>query len=194
MSNETPIPARDDESVEKLLARHLPEVEAYIRLRFGGLIAQRETPEDLAQSVCREILQHADRFRHREADSFRRWLFTEAQRKLTERETFLRREKRDIRREVDVAAKEADASSPGDAVAAVYATSLTPSRRAMAREEVAKLEAAFRSLPEDYRDVIALSRIGGLSHAEIAARLGRTEGAVRKTLVRALSTLSKVMT
>jgi RNA polymerase sigma factor (sigma-70 family) len=48
------------------------------------------------------------------------------------------------------------------------------------------MERAFDLLSDDHREVITLSRIVGLSHAEIAAELGRSEGAVRVLLSRAL--------
>ena len=48
------------------------------------------------------------------------------------------------------------------------------------------MEAAFDSLPDDYREVITLARIAGLSHAEIARQMARSESAVRMLLSRAL--------
>jgi RNA polymerase sigma factor (sigma-70 family) len=57
---------------------------------------------------------------------------------------------------------------------------------AAARELSDRIERAFDMLSKDPREVIALARIVGLSHAEIAEQLGRTEGAVRVQLSRAL--------
>ncbi len=74
-----------------------------------------------------------------------------------------------------------------------YRTFCTPSRAAQASEEVERIEAAFDGLPEEYREVITLSRVLGCSHAEIAARMGRSEGATRTLLYRALGRLSGVL-
>jgi type IV pilus assembly protein PilW len=72
-----------------------------------------------------------------------------------------------------------------------YRTFCTPSGVLQAREEVERIEAAFDALPDDYREVITLSRIVGLSHAEIAERSGRSEGATRTLLYRALGRLAE---
>ena len=61
----------------------------------------------------------------------------------------------------------------------------TPSRNVVVREELARIEAAFDQLPDEYREVITLARIVGLSHGEIGIRSGRNETAVRKLLSRA---------
>jgi hypothetical protein len=52
--------------------------------------------------------------------------------------------------------------------------------------DMRRLEVVFAQLPEDYRQVITLARIVGLSHAEIAGEMGRNEGTVRVLLHRAL--------
>jgi RNA polymerase sigma-70 factor (ECF subfamily) len=57
---------------------------------------------------------------------------------------------------------------------------------AIRAEDMQQLEAAFARLPEDYRQVLVSSRILGLSHGEIAEEMGRSEGAVRVLLHRAL--------
>jgi RNA polymerase sigma factor (sigma-70 family) len=53
-----------------------------------------------------------------------------------------------------------------------------------------RVEAAFDELPEDYREAITLHKLCGLSHAEIAERLGRSEGAVRNLVYRGISRLA----
>ena len=62
-----------------------------------------------------------------------------------------------------------------------------------AREEVLRIEQAFEELPENFREVITLSRILGLSHREIAEQTGSTEGATRALLFRALARLSRLL-
>jgi RNA polymerase sigma factor (sigma-70 family) len=62
-----------------------------------------------------------------------------------------------------------------------------PTRHPWTAGELAQqMELAFDRLPDDYREVITLARIVGLSHAEIARQMGRGEGAVRMLLSRAL--------
>jgi RNA polymerase sigma factor (sigma-70 family) len=73
---------------------------------------------------------------------------------------------------------------------ACYRAFYTPSQQAAAREELERVEGAFDRLPEQYRQVIVMAKIMGLSRAEIAVELGRTELAVRTLLSRALAQLA----
>ena len=163
------------------------ELRAYVRLHAGGVIRAKETSHDIVQSVCREVLQDLDQFEYRGEAAFRHWLYTTTRRKLVDKHRFYNRDRRDVARERDI---QAGGDSSTDALAAVYGSLCPPSRAAAAREELAHVEAAFDELPDDYREVITMSRIVGLSHREIAARLGRSEQATRQLLARAVARLS----
>jgi len=166
--------------VDTWLERHLPELRSWIRFRSGRLVARKESASDVAQSVCREVIEHLDRFEHGDEEGFRRWLYRTAERKLISRYRYWSAEKRDVDREVD-----------GVAELLTGRRAATPSRDAIAREELAVAEAAFCDLPEHYQQAIMLSR--GLSHAEIAARMGRSEGAVRNLVYRGLALVAEAL-
>jgi RNA polymerase sigma-70 factor (ECF subfamily) len=51
------------------------------------------------------------------------------------------------------------------------------------------LAAALARLPDDYREVVILRNLEGLSHEEVARRMDRSAGAVRMLWVRALTRL-----
>ncbi len=175
----------DDASVAALLERYLPGVRAFIRLRAGPVLRARESASDLAQSVCREVLTHLERYQYRGEAEFRHWLFTTALRKIANRRQHWATQKRATDRE-----RHGDADDERS-LSQCYAAIATPSRHAASREELARVEAAFDHLSEDHREVILLARVVGLSHREIAARLERSEGAVRVLLHRALLDLSE---
>lgn len=65
----------------------------------------------------------------------------------------------------------------------------TPSVHADNREQQMIIAEVLESLPEDYRQVIILRNLRGLSHAEVATELDRTEAAVRMLWLRALKQL-----
>ena len=178
--------AGDRSALEELLERYIPDLRAYIRLRAGAVVRAHESHSDLVQSVCREVIQHADRFRHPSEGAFRRWLFTTALRKITHRRDYHLAERRDtLRNEPQPRGTDGD-----NALLERYASFSTPSRAADLREEVARIEHAMDELPEEYREVIAMAKIGGLSRAEIAEEMGKSEGAVRMLLHRALAALA----
>jgi RNA polymerase sigma-70 factor (ECF subfamily) len=66
----------------------------------------------------------------------------------------------------------------------------TPSVIACRKEALDKLEQALDKLKPEYKQVVVLKRIEGLSHAEIAERLGKNTGAVRMLLARAMAALA----
>jgi RNA polymerase sigma-70 factor (ECF subfamily) len=170
----------DRGALEQLLVRQLPGLEAFVRLRMGQGLRRHATPPDLVQSVCREVLEDLDGFQYRGDGPFRHWLFTRAENKLREKNRYHRAQKRSIERE----------AAPDASTLAAYHTLCTPSRDLQVREAVARIEQSFDQLPEDYREAITLHKLCGLSHAEIAERMGRSEGAVRNLVYRGISRLA----
>jgi RNA polymerase sigma-70 factor (ECF subfamily) len=160
----------------------LPAQRAFVRLRMGPQLRATEESCDLVQSVAREVLEHAGRFQHGGEAGFREWLFTTAHRKVVNRLEHWRTAKRDPRQATALELPEELAGLGG-----------TPSQHASAREELARVETAFDHLTDEQRDVVMMSRLLGLSHGEIAARQGKTEVAIRKTLSRAMARLSAVL-
>ncbi len=169
----------DTLAVETLLERHLPRLRAYVRLRTGALIEAKESVSDLVQSVCREVLEELPSFEYRDEASFRAWLFQHAAHKIADRGRFYHAAKRDAEREVDAATQ----SAIDDAVPGL----LTPSRDAIGKEELHRLEDALQALPEEQRTAILLQRVVGLPYSEIAAQLGKSEGATRNLVYRGLA-------
>ena len=178
----------DDQAIDSLLARHLPMLRAFVRLQAGPAIRAKESDSDLVQSVCREILEDVSDFEYRGEAAFKQWLYTTALRKILDRDKFYRREKRDVGREVDGVVR--GSSGEVDLVGA-YGTFCTPSRHVIAKEEAGRIEAAFEKLPENYREIIALSRVAGLTNAELAAHYGKDEAYCRTLLSRALARLAR---
>jgi len=176
-------------AVEALLERYLPGVRAYVRLRAGPTVRHRDSVSDIVQSACREILANVDRFQYGGEAGFKAWLYTTALRRIQKRHDYHRAQKRDVAREV--AAGPADTLAPD--LLAHYRTLTTPSAHAVAREETERIERAFDRLTEEQREVVIQSRLVGLGHKEIARALGKSEGATRVLLHRALVRLAEVL-
>ncbi len=174
-------------AVGVLMERHLPGLLAYVRAHAGRQLLQRDASMDLVQSACREVLQDVGKHDYRDEAGFRHWLFLAAERKILDRAKYHGREKR------NAAADMSPSMAEERALLAGYSGICTPSHDAIAREELERMESALAKLSEEHREVILLSKIVGLSHAQIAERLGKSEVAVRSLLHRALASLALEM-
>ncbi len=180
----------DSAAMDVLLRQNLPGLRAYLRLQSDRKLRARESVSDLVQSVCRELLQDLPSAQVETEQAFRCWLYTSAHRKILVRRKYWVAEKRDVSRSVPADGADAEREQ---SLLESYAVLASPSRHAAANEEIARIENAFEQLPDEYREVISLARFVGLSHAEIAARMGRTEEAVRQLLTRARARLARLL-
>jgi RNA polymerase sigma factor (sigma-70 family) len=167
----------DQDALDQLLQRYMPQLHAFVHARLGAELRARESSLDVVQSVCRELLSARAQFDFQGEDRFRGWLFTAALNKVRERHRRLHADLRDVEREVD-----ADAATSFAAVAHL----LTPSQDAIGNETTAALRASLAALSEEHREVITLARLVELPHRVIAEILARSEEATRQLLARAM--------
>jgi len=182
--------AGDPVALDALVMQHVSALRAFIRLRTCNRVRQHESESDLVQSVCREVLEGAGNFDYRGHAAFKGWLFTAALRKIIEKDDYYTAKKRDVGKNVPL--QRSSPEGEGHLLAA-YSSICTPSRAAEANEELERIELLFDELPEEYREVITLARVVGLSHAEIAVKMGRSEPACRQLLKRALVRLAVLL-
>jgi RNA polymerase sigma-70 factor, ECF subfamily len=175
----------DRDALDVLLTRHLDDLRAYVRLRASDALRARDSTADFVQSVCREVLESLPGPRFEHPDAFREWLYRAAEHKIVDRARYWNADRRERDRVVDEAVPIAQVASTERSPA------LTPSGAASVREQIVQIERALERLSPSHREVILLSRFARLSHAEIAERLGKSEGAVRTMLSRALSDLAQ---
>jgi RNA polymerase sigma-70 factor (ECF subfamily) len=102
---------------------------------------------------------------------------------------YLGSQRRDVRLERELAA-ELERSSQ-DLDAALFAREDSPSRQVVRREVGLLLADALARLPEDYREVLILRHLEGLSFPGVAQRMGRTLDSVKKLWTRALDRLRR---
>ena len=69
----------------------------------------------------------------------------------------------------------------------------SPSQYASRREEAVRLADALEVLPADYREVIVLRHLEGLTFPAVAERMGRTVDSVEKLWVRAVARLRQAV-
>jgi RNA polymerase sigma-70 factor (ECF subfamily) len=173
-------PLSPDE-LQALLEQNLPALRAFVRLRLSPSLRARESVDDVVQSTCREVIESLDSFREGGEAGFRRWLYTLAQRKLSDRWAYHTAQRRDLGRE----------HGGDEALLACYAKLAGPRTQMASVEEVLRLERAFDGLRDEDRELITLVRVLGMSAADAGQCLGKTAGAVRTSLHRALARLAE---
>lgn len=180
----------DRGAVHALLERYFDDLRAYLDRHAGADLRGRESTADLAQSVCREVLEGLDRgaFEYRGEAQFRQWLYQAALHKVQSKARYLGAGRRDAGREQPDGA--GASSTGGDAARSLR----TPSQSAAEREERWRFVQAMQQLPQEQRQIVEWAHLDGLAHKEIARRLGISEANSRMILSRALAALARIAT
>jgi len=164
----------DHEAFEQLISRHQKRLEGLIRSRMRRYRLVNIDPADILQEVLLRSFRALHHFCWQGEDSFMRWLGAIVENvilgmvKQLSRHRILR-----LNRSVPGAGE-------------------SPSRTLRRNERFDRLEASLMRLREEYRTVILLARIEGLSIKEIARRMERSESSVKNLLLRALKALRRI--
>ena len=137
-----------------------------------------ENVEELLQEVFLAAFEDLHKFEYRSPGSFFRWLARIADHMVTDGVRFQNRQKR----KAEIERLRTDSYPQG----ADPADSKTPSRILAQQEALDALLVKLNALPEQYREVILLAKIEGLSTLEMAERLGKSREAVALLLHRAI--------
>ena len=178
-------------AVNKLWKVYGARVHWIMRLRMGGELRSKIESMDLAQDALLSALGGLGNFTYRNEGDFLRWLSTIAENRLRDNVDKLHADKRDIR-------KEARLDNNGLANTGGFVGTLgpidvtTPSVIMSRKEELEQLEKAIDTLRPEYREVIVLTKIEGLTYKELSPRLGKSDEAVRKLVSRAMAALTTV--
>jgi RNA polymerase sigma-70 factor (ECF subfamily) len=162
------------------------------RVQLGQRLQGKLDASDLVQDVFLEAHRHFPQFAGTTEGQFLAWLrqiLAATMANLIRR--YLGTQGRDIRLERELANELAQSSRVLDG--ALVAQVSSPSQQASKREQAVLLADALTELPEDYREVVLLRNLHGLSFPEVAERMGRTVDSVEKLWLRALIRLRQKM-
>ncbi len=158
-----------EEAFQALIEQYRPRLRKFICDRTGEHLRGYADPEDVLQDVFLAAFKRLPEFTWNGDRAFFAWLATIAHSRIAE---IGRRVKRRAARLGD---------EPG--------ADPTPSRTLRRIERFERLEAAISSLPDDYRDVLVMTRIQQMPIRDVAAQMGRSPAAVTKLVRRALDRL-----
>jgi RNA polymerase sigma-70 factor (ECF subfamily) len=100
-------------------------------------------------------------------------------------------QRRDIRLERQLALELEQSSQALDG--GLVAPQSSPSQQAMRREQSVVLAEALGNLPDEWRELLILRHLEGLTFPEVAGRMGRTIDVVKKLWPRALAGLRRLL-
>lgn len=175
--------------LDDLIGDNLPRLIAFIRTRMGSSVRTMESAHDIAQSVCRELILQQPTNAFANEASFRLWMFRQAMHKLVARHRYYTSQKRDIGRNVRTTDSSCDTGNDPNC----FATGLTPSRIANAREQLDRIESGIAALPKEQGEAVMLVKIAGLSSMETAELLEKSDSAIRGLVARGLANLALSM-
>jgi len=178
----------DPSALNQLCSVYSERVRRIIRLRLDRKLRPKLDSVDVVQDALILALGGLKDFTYRSEGDFLRWLSRIAENKLHDILDKFYADKRDIRKEIPFK-KEGESTEGGFVGAAEPIGTTTPSVIMRKKEALDRLEKALDELKPEYKEVVVLKRIEGLSYAEIAERLGKSTDAVGMLLSRAMAAL-----
>lgn len=172
-------------ALEQLLRVERPRVLQYIQRHFPAELKRILEPQDVLQDTLFQAARAIRSFKSDDADSFYRWLVTIARRCMLDMIAARRTQKR------------GGGKTRGDSVAMLMQDlaieDATPSRIIAGKELATALEQCIGKLPGDYAEAVRLRYFDALPFGEIAAKMGRSQDAVRMLCNRAVEALKTEM-
>ncbi len=165
-----------------LFEKFRPRLAVLVHYRLGPELRSRLEVDDILQETLLKAFTQLIHFEYRGPGSFLHWLSLIAEHVIVDQARHEGRAKRH-------AGEMLRLKSPSNPDGVEPANTLTPSRLLALDESLRRLYQKLDALPEQYREVILLSKIECLSTGEVAARLGKTREAIALMLHRALKHL-----
>jgi RNA polymerase sigma-70 factor (ECF subfamily) len=186
------VKARDREALGRFIEQVRPRLMAYIQGQLGAALRRKVEPEDVFQEMSAEAVRALATAEFDQREPFS-WLCQIAERRIVDaHRRYFDAQKRDAAREVPLGNPGGDTQRPG-LVNLLVASMTTPSAAFSRNAREARLLAALQTLPEEQRDALRLRYVEGLSSKDIAHRLGKSDGAVRVMLTRAVAKLQTIL-
>src|SRR5436309_11800814 len=162
------------------------------RVQIGQRLQGKFDASDLVQETYLEAHRNFARFQGTSEGQFVRWLRQILAARLTDLlRRYLGTQGRDVRLEREIA--EGLDRSTVLLDGGLIAPGSSPSQQASRREQSVLLADSLAQLPDDYREVLVLRHLEGLTFPEVAARLDRSLDSVEKLWMRGLVRLRQIM-
>jgi RNA polymerase sigma-70 factor (ECF subfamily) len=182
----------DAQALAELLEQYRPRLLAYIENSLGAALRRKVEPQDIVQETAIQALRYQPETDLGQRDLFG-WLCQLAEQRIIDaHRKLVGSQKRAAEREVPLHAP-AGPGGQDDLVDLLAASFTTPSQAFSRDQRQMQLLEALAALPEEHRTALRLRYADNLATREIARQLGKSDGAVRVLLTRALDRLRQLL-
>lgn len=178
-------------AIGRLLGSYTKYLKLLARVQIGRRLQGKVDGSDIVQETFLEAHRQMPNFRGVTEAELIAWLrrILAGQIALNLRR-YLGTKRRDVKLERELMVQLDESSQMLDGQFATASQS-TPSQHASRREQAVLLAEALSQLSEDYREVIILRHLEGLTFPDVAGRMNRSEDSVQKLWVRSLAALRR---
>ena len=181
---------QENEPPELELEKYRPYLILLARMNLGQGLQGKLDASDIVQQTLLEAHRKRAQFRGQGESELAAWLRQMLAFAIADLHREFNRAKRDVARERALAVSIEGSSCQIEALAAQQSS---PSERPVRHENMLRLAAALLQLPEDQRQAVELKHLQGLSVADIAGLLKRSETAVGGLLRRGMTRLRDLL-
>jgi RNA polymerase sigma-70 factor (ECF subfamily) len=174
----------DHEAFSRLFEKYRSRLAVLVHYKLGPNLRRDADVDDVLQETLLRAYRDIARFDYRAPGSFMSWLARIADHVMADMARAQNRQKR-AGEHVPFRSE----SNPGGPEPADYHT---PSRIFTENESLSRFVDVLSRLPEDYRRVILLAKVEGLTTSEIAERLEKSKEATSLLLHRAIRRLQSL--
>jgi RNA polymerase sigma-70 factor (ECF subfamily) len=171
----------DQDAFTQLFAKYRSRLAILVHYKLGAKVRRDADVDDVLQETLLRAYRDIERFEYQAPGSFMSWLVRIADHVIVDAARAQNRQKR-----AGEHVRFRSESNPAGPEPADYNT---PSRIFTENESLGRFVETLSQLPEDYRRVILLAKVEGLTTSEVAQRLEKSNEATSLLLHRAIKRL-----
>ncbi len=169
-----------------------PRLLAFIEKNMSVALRSKVEPEDILQELSMDCVRSLPQIQFGDREVFS-WLCQVAERRIIDaHRRFFATQKRAADREVGLHGG-SGGEEEGGLINILVASMTSPSAAFSRDQKEFQLAAALENLAEDHRAALRMRYVENKPTREIAAQLGKTDGAVRVMLSRSLKKLQEIL-
>lgn len=182
----------DVQALADFIQLRRPQLLAYIERQLGGALRAKVEADDIFQDTSADAVRSLGGIDLGQRDPFA-WLCQIAERRIIDaHRRYIGAQKRSAAREVPLGTPGGDTSRA--AIIDMLVASMTTASEAFSRDaRQMRIEEALNQMPPEQREALRLRYVSGLPSKQIAEQMGKSDGAVRVMLSRAVGRLQSIL-